>query len=84
MGAEVKVAVKLVLLVGLIGQVLALRLLAIQLARGPEDPPLLRHHRAPEEVARRRQRHRRLTALAIGGFTVATLLASAGVVGLLA
>jgi hypothetical protein len=67
------------LLVGVVGQVVALRLLAVQLARSPDDPPLVRS-RAVLDVERRRVRHRRLTRLAIAGFVAATAVS---VIGLL-
>lgn len=72
------------LLLGLVGQVVSLRLLVLQLARSPDDPPLLRR-RAVTWVSRerRRRRHRQLTRLAIGGFVLATAVAAVGLVALL-
>jgi hypothetical protein len=71
------------LLVGVVGQVVALRLLAFQLARSPDDPPLLRRAaRTPLSVERRHRRHRWLLRVAVAAFAVATVVAVAGVVTL--
>lgn len=66
------------LLLGLLGQVVALRLLAVQLARTPDDPPLLAHR--PTDRQRRVRRHQRLLRLAIGGFVIATATSAIGMV----
>jgi hypothetical protein len=72
------------LLLGVVGQVVALRLLALQLARSPEDPPLVRHRvRTASDVSRRRRRHRRLVRTAVAGFVAATLVSAAGLALLL-
>jgi hypothetical protein len=72
------------LLLGVVGQVVALRLLVVQLARTPDDPPLLRRAR-PTWVSRerRRRRHRMLTRAAVAGFAVATAVAITGLILLL-
>lgn len=45
------------MLIGVLGQVLALRFLVLQAARSPEDPPLLGQKPAtPEDLARRAAR----------------------------
>lgn len=71
------------LLLGVIGQVVCLRLLVIQLARTPDDPPLLRREHASGGSRLRRERRRgRLIRLAVGGFTAATVLSVLGIIAL--
>jgi hypothetical protein len=77
-------AMEILLLLGLVGQVLALRLLVIQLARSPDDPPLLRHSMTPLIRERRERRHQRLLRAAIGGFAVATVTTVLGLVAIVA
>lgn len=70
-----------VLLVGVVGQLVALRLLVLQLARSPDDPPLVRKRTyAALELDRRRRRHGRLLAAAIIGFVGASAVTAVGLV----
>jgi hypothetical protein len=72
------------LLLGVVGQVVALRLLVIQLARTPDDPPLLRASRAPwQSRERRRRRHVLLTRAAVAGFVLASVVSAFGLVAVL-
>lgn len=73
----------LLLLLGMVGQLIALRLLVIQLARFPDDPPLVRRAHSARDREHRERRHRRLTSAAIVGFTGSTALAGIGVLLLL-
>lgn len=69
------------LLLGVVGQVITLRLLVLQLARTPEDPPLVRKRsRGHADVERRRQRHRLLVRVAMAGFAAFTLMSVVGLV----
>ncbi len=69
------------LLLGVLGQVVCLRLLVIQLARRPDDPYLVRRG-TPGYVDRRRRekRHRWLLRGAVTGFLLATAVALSGLV----
>jgi hypothetical protein len=69
------------LLLGVLGQVLSLRLLVIQLARRPDDPFLVRRG-TPGYLDRRRRerRHRWVLRGAITAFLVATAVAISGLV----
>jgi hypothetical protein len=67
------------LLIGVVGQVVTLRLLVLQLARTPEDPPLVRKRtRGYADIRRRARRHHRLVRLAMAGFAVFTAMSIAG------
>jgi hypothetical protein len=69
------------LLLGVVGQVITLRLLVLQLARSPEDPPLVRKRvRGLADVQRRRRRHRVLVRVATAGFIVFTVMSLVGLV----
>jgi uncharacterized membrane protein len=69
------------LLIGVVGQVVTLRLLVLQLARTPEDPPLVRKRvRGHVDVQRRARRHRFLVRLAMAGFAAFTAMAVVGLV----
>jgi hypothetical protein len=69
------------LLLGVVGQVVTLRLLVLQLARTPEDPPLVRKRtRGYADIRRRERRHRRLVHLATAGFALFTAMSIVGLV----
>lgn len=67
------------LLLGMVGQVVALRVLVVQLARSPDDPRLIRREGAHADRAFRHARHRWLTRAAIAGFVASTGVAGLGV-----
>lgn len=69
------------LLVGVLGQVVALRLLVLQLARSPDDPRWVRNRPIGYLDRRRRERrYRWLVRGSVAGFLLATAVAVAGLV----
>ncbi|CAN5764331.1 MAG: hypothetical protein H0V93_15605 [Euzebyales bacterium] len=72
-------------LIGVLGQVLALRFLVVQAARSPEDPPLF--GQAPvtgEDLARRAARRPRLVFWGIVAFASASAVTVIGLILLVA